>query len=187
MTALDDWIAELEAETVSLNPQDLRSTVATAIAALQLIQTGTTPGQIPGTNTNDNAAAGNVGEFISSTVLLGGAVALTTNQPKDITSIALTPGDWDVFGSIEISPNAATVTSALQGWISQTSVTLPTSPNNGGLFIFSVSSTGKSQCFPVGMQRISLATNANVFLSTEATFTTNVNSAFGFIGARRAR
>ncbi len=49
---------------------------------------------IRGTTTNDNAPAGYVGECIESIV---SAVAFpTTAQYKDVTSISLTAGDWDV-------------------------------------------------------------------------------------------
>ena len=56
---------------------------------------GITPGQISGTGTNDNAAAGKVGEIITQTVAQGSAVSLTTSTSVTVMSVALTPGDWD--------------------------------------------------------------------------------------------
>jgi len=49
-----------------------------------------------GTTTNDNAAAGQVGEYVSSTITGGASVALTPGVATNITSISLTAGDWDV-------------------------------------------------------------------------------------------
>src|SRR2546421_430181 len=50
-----------------------------------------------GTTTNDNAVSGNLGEYISSTVARGAAVTGAANGTyKDLTSIVLTAGDWDI-------------------------------------------------------------------------------------------
>ena len=85
-------------------------------------------GQIPGTGAATNASAGNIGEYISSTVASGAPVALTTTVIANITSIALTAGDWDVWGSIGVS--AAPTTSA-RAWLNTVSATDPGAPNGG--------------------------------------------------------
>src|SRR5690348_13475523 len=65
-----------------------------------------------GTATNDNAAAGQIGEVISSTVLIADKVPLANGTPKTITSIILTPGDWDVWGNVAwVSDTTTTATS----------------------------------------------------------------------------
>jgi len=48
---------------------------------------------LKGTTAADNAAAGFVGEFMSSSVLVGSAVAVSNNTAKNITSITLSAGD----------------------------------------------------------------------------------------------
>ena len=144
-------------------------------------------GQIPGTATNDSATAGNVGEYVSSTVLAGSAVALTTNTATNITSISLTAGDWDVTGAIFQQPNGATVVTLIIGWISTTSATLPTAPNNGGEALWSGNVTGNGNSTQPGPMRLSLSSTTTVYLSTFVTFTTNTNSAYGIIRARRVR
>lgn len=70
-------------------------------------------GQIPGTATNDNASAGNMGEYIES-------VISTINFPSsnvvgDATSISLTAGDWDIAAFYMINRNGATVTNMATG------------------------------------------------------------------------
>ena len=135
-------------------------------------------GQYPGTGTNDNAQVGNVGEDFSSTIASGAAVALTTLVAKDITSINLTPGDWDVWGNLATTAGVTTA----NGWINTVSATDPTAPNGG---CYAQWGAGIS-CLPLGMMRISVAALTTVYLSIDATFPGAV-SAYGFIGARRRR
>lgn len=59
-------------------------------------------GQDVATAMNDNDIAGNIGEYMESVVLSGAAVALVTATGKTITSLTLTPGDWDIDGTVAI-------------------------------------------------------------------------------------
>lgn len=63
---------------------------------------------LTGTVTNDSAAAGKWGEYISSTTA-SGSVA-TSGQFGNAGQISLTAGDWDVSAVCEIGANGATVT-----------------------------------------------------------------------------
>lgn len=65
--------------------------IAPTTGSLSRIGGGGIP--VQGTNTNDSAAAGYKGEYLSGT---SGSVALTTVVIANLTSIALTAGDWDV-------------------------------------------------------------------------------------------
>ena len=69
-----------------------------------------TAGQIVGTATNDNASAGNVGQYIES---VGSGNVGTTDQHYDATSISLTAGDWDVTGLIVYRKNTATLSGTI--------------------------------------------------------------------------
>lgn len=144
---------------------------------------------IPGTTTNDNATAGNIGEFVSSTVLSGSAVSMTNSTAKDITTISLTAGDWDVWGMVAFLPVAGTTTvSGLLAWIGTTANTVPTPPNGGALNTLQVNFiTGAEQRLPTGMIRISIAGTTTVSLGGLASFGVSTLTAYGFIGARRAR
>lgn len=148
-----------------------------------------TAGQIPGTTTNGDATAGNVGEYISSTVLSGAAVALTTATPATITSIALTAGDWDVWGTIGYIANAATTATIFKAGINSVAATLPTSPGNGAGFELglSVGAGGTMPVHPVGTERVSLAAPATIYLVGQSTFAVNTMSGYGLIAARRRR
>ena len=160
--------------------------IATALSAASIAFTSTSG--VIGTTTNDNAAAGSVGEIIDSTVLVGAAVSLTTSTQADVTSIALTAGDWDVWGNVALTLNAATVLTAFSSWIHTVSATFPTVPNGGAYSsIATTFTTGGSQVMPVGMRRISLAAPATIYLTAFTIFVTNTCAAYGYIGARRVR
>ena len=62
--------------------------------------TSATSGLMPAISDGTSAAlAGQVGEYIESLETTGIALALAT--PTTITSIVLTPGDWDIWGAVE--------------------------------------------------------------------------------------
>ena len=155
---------------------------------LRLNGKGTGYVQITGVNTNSDAVSGSVGEYISSTVLIGSAVALTAGAPVDITTISLGAGDWDVWGTVVTNPAGATTTTNINGWISTSSATVPTPPNNGAMYGINLSiAAGLSQQHPVGTLRLLLASTTTVYLSMEAVFGGSTMSGYGFIGARRRR
>lgn len=143
-----------------------------------------------GTTTNDSAAVGIIGEYVSSSVAFASAVTLTTLTDAAVTSISLTAGDWDVAGNVLFLPGAATSITSMAA-ATNTSVALPTAPGAGS----SVSQTqaafvagaGSQFGFAVGTRRISLASTTTVYLVASAIFTVSTMKAYGFIGARRAR
>ena len=137
-------------------------------------------GQLAATATNDNATAGNIGEFVSSTVLFASAISMTTAIPTNITSISLTAGDWDVWGNIGISHTGTVAASNM--WISSVSATVPDSAFHSGL-------TGNVSgiILPVQQLRFSLTTTTTIYLSASTSFSTGTAVGFGGIYARRAR
>ena len=143
---------------------------------------------LKGTTTNDSAAAGKIGEIIESTVLVGSAVSLTTATAADVTSISLTAGDWDVWGNVGLSLNAATTHTRFDAWISATSATFPTPPNGGAISgIRATMETGIAQFLSTGTTRVSIALTTTYYLSARCSFAVNTLAAYGYIGARRVR
>lgn len=135
-----------------------------------------------------NAAAGYIQELISSNIAIGSAVGLTTATAANITSISLTPGDWDVSSVIGFIPAGTTIPTVLVGSISQTSATQSVSPNTGAFFSYGLTfATGVTQVFPTGTTRISISTTTTVYLVVTATFTVSTCTGYGFIRARRVR
>jgi hypothetical protein len=139
-----------------------------------------------GTTTNDNAAAGYVGEYVSSQILFTSAVNIPTSATNiNVTSISLTAGDWDVWGNVVASPGATTTFTDFRGSISTTSGAPPdfsliatvqasfTASNNPGM--------------AVPPQRLSLGTTTTVYLIARVVFATSTMAVAGSLQARRRR
>jgi hypothetical protein len=131
-------------------------------------------GQVPGTNTNDNAVAGNVGEFIEST---GSTVSgIASGTVTNIHSQTLTAGDWDVWGFATFDHSSLDATSAKRNsiWISTISVAsqAPYTSNymlgNNLLHLTS------------GVRRVSISTTTTIYIVAQ------VNNLAGTAGTNRA-
>ena len=138
-----------------------------------------------GTTTNDNAAAGQVGEVITATLASGSATSLSTTVSKNVTSIALTPGDWDVTGTVVLVLTAATTTDWSAG-ASSTTGTLGTLDTVNGQAVVLTTHTD-NYTVPVPTVRFSLAAATTVYLVANATFSAGTVTAWGTIRARRMR
>jgi len=140
-----------------------------------------------GTATNDNASAGQIGEYISSTVAAPGS-ALTTTTTLNVTSISLTAGDWDVSGTVGFRFGATTSYTNLVGGSSLTTATIGA---QGSFFDYetaaNVPTATSDATFVIPTFRVSIAITTTIFLIAQATFTVSTISAFGLISARRVR
>lgn len=135
-----------------------------------------------------NAAAGSLGEYVSSTVAIGAATALVTATAKTVTSISLTAGDWDVYGTVGFSPAGGTTITQQIGTVNTSPNALQTSPGNGSYAVNSAPhAAGTASVIPTGASRLSLAVTTTVYLVAQSSFTGSTNAAYGFIGARRVR
>ena len=150
---------------------------------------------VRGTSTNDSAAAGQVGEVISSTIVQASGISLTTNTAATVTSITLTPGDWDVNGEVWIwgAPSAGTNFTAMYAGISG-SAALPAGvgiglaqSRAGSNNITTTATNGIPYCLPLRPCRWSVAVNTTVYLVCQATFASGSGVGSGAIWARRAR
>jgi hypothetical protein len=82
-------------------------------------------GHLPGTQTNDNAAAGQVGEVISA--LNAGGTACTNGVATTIATLNLTAGDWDLQGEAWMIAGAGMT--LVQAAINTVAAALPGSPS----------------------------------------------------------
>lgn len=150
-------------------------------------------GGIPlqGTNTNDNAAAGYVGEYISSSVVAGSAVSLTTGNAANVTSISLTAGDWDVVANAAFAVSGTTNYTILEGSINTTSATLGDSNDPSAPLVRFVRDAGtpgtQDPSFAVPRARIVISATTTVYLVARSTFSASTVGGYGFISARRVR
>jgi len=140
-----------------------------------------------GTTTNDNAGAGQIGEYIESAVAVGAAVNLTTNTPANITSIALTPGDWDVSGFIGFAPAATTSITHTSGSSSTTTGTMDVNGQTALSTPAIVPGAGTDWVQAIPVRRISIAVATTVYLVEHAIFTVSTMGGYGTIHARRMR
>jgi len=140
---------------------------------------------ITGTNTNNVAAAGYVGEYLSAAVGAGSAVALTTGTVVNVTTLSLTAGDWDVRGIAAFTGTSAQCTSQ-SGGVNTTSATLPGATAGGVVGIATTAVLGNC-IYDIAPTRFSLAATTPIYLVANATFTTGAASVYGQISARRVR
>lgn len=147
------------------------------------------PGQLPGTATNDNATAGNVGEYMQSVVSFSAPVALSNGAPTTITSLALTPGDWDVFWTGGITTDPTTNITRYYASLSLTNNAADTAYLADNLYpvLGVVNSSSAIPSTSIGMRRVSVATTTTVFGIVRCNFTISTCSGFGNLQARRTR
>ncbi len=153
------------------------------------IITGASGVPIPGTNTNNNAAAGYVGEYIESIVTSGSPFALTSTTAANMTSISLTAGDWDVMATLHYIGDAATNVAFAQASVNTSSATLNVNNQTDFYTNSTYFSTFNGGGFGLasGTQRISLSTTANVYAVARSVFTAGNLNVYGTLRARRAR
>lgn len=137
---------------------------------------------IRGTNTNDSAAAGFIGEEKQSIILEASGVSLTNNTNANITSLSLTAGDWDVWANT--NSDVSIGCTAMNSWISSTSATQPDFAYIGTLGAATATLAGGPA---VPQQRFSLSTTTTVYLSANYSFATGTVKAYGGLYARRVR
>lgn len=157
------------------------NTNATAVTIGSL----TGPVSIFGDRSAGNAAAGQVGEIISSLVAVGSPVALTTATAANVTTLSLTAGDWDVEGNINLSATTATIT-ASQGGISIVSATVPT---DGSEVYSGVVTTALSEINSIVLprHRVVVSSTTTTYMVVKLTFSAGSVGAFGSFTARRVR
>jgi hypothetical protein len=159
----------------------LMSTVAATLPSLAFVDYST--GGIVGTLTNNNAAAGYQGEFLDSGLI--STVGITTsNVAQNMTSLLLTPGDWDVYYQANIQ-SAATVTGNTQIGLSTTSATFSGTFGAGNNVINNSSGSFFNNFF--GYKRFSVAVNTTVFLVASQAFAVGTPVFNGQLMARRPR
>lgn len=142
-------------------------------------------GQVAATATNDDAATGKVGEFLSQTVAFASRISLSSNTPANIASLSLTAGDWDVSGVVVASMTSATSTSLTLG-IGTASATV--GPIGTYTQLNPATTTASYQYFyPTPTVRVSISSTSTVYLVVNVIFSAGTIDGFGYIRARRVR
>ncbi len=145
-------------------------------------------GQYPATATNDNATAGNFGEYTEGNLAGGSATALVTGTPKTVTSITLGAGDWDVFVNMYYLLGATTNLTNILTSLSLVTNTLDTANGRFSQTFWAPFVPGAVDVSNmVGPQRFSLSGSTTIFAIAQSNFTVSTCSAFGIMHARRVR
>jgi hypothetical protein len=145
--------------------------------------TCSTVGQVPGTTTNDGAAAGNVGEYVSNTntgvAYTGGGGGQNTN------SISLTAGDWDITGNCIVGVGSSAF-STFGCTISTVSGTVNT-PLGSYIILPGLSATSSNEAATVGPVRVSLSGTTTYYMNMFLTSVSGSPTVGGVMRARRVR
>jgi hypothetical protein len=151
---------------------------------LQGTPTINTP-SITGVTNGSNAAAGAVGEFVSSAVTQASAVSTANGAYTTVTSISLTAGDWDVEGMVTTYESAATVTGRIAG----INTTAGTIPDDGWAAVLYIQTTTASQfnTMIISRKRYNVTATTTVYLIGSVTFSAGSVKLYGNITARRIR
>jgi len=152
-------------------------------------------GQLLGTNTNDNAASGYVGETITASVIRTSGASVTTGTAKTVTSILLTPGDWVISGAVGYDPTTTITATILVGAVSLTTNALPATSTlgapAGGEYqsqnSFASNVIPSDQVVIIPSFRVSISVSDDFFLVGQASFTAGSANVYGFIQALRIR
>lgn len=140
-----------------------------------------------GTQTNDSASAGDIGEYVESVVAFTNFPA--TGTYGDLTSISLTAGDWDVSLGVQARLNGATMTSgSVDCFIGTTSGNSSSGRVEGSnqVEIGPPTSAYQNTGF-VSSYRMSLSGTTTVYFKYRAFYSSGTPQATGRISARRRR
>jgi hypothetical protein len=140
---------------------------------------------IKGTVNSNNANAGSVGEYKSSTILSTSAVNLSSAVSANVTTLDLSAGDWDVDGIVQFVYGATTSITSLFGSISTASNTMTGFAFSHRCAAFVPGSTPMGYTVP--KVRIITSVPITIYLVAVAGFTVSTCGAYGSISARRVR
>lgn len=148
-------------------------------------QTGTAAtGQIPGTTTNDAAAAGKVGEILTNSTT---GTSLTSTVAANGTSQSLTAGDWDVWCNAKFAPAASTAVTDLIVEISTASATVSATLGNYTRTPFAAAVTVVPIAMVTPTVTASLSGSTTYYCIVYAQFGVSTMTADAKIVARRRR
>jgi hypothetical protein len=157
---------------------------------LVLMGQGTSGVAIKGVTDASNASSGNVGQNLSSVILGGTPLSLTSTSAKNLTSVSLTAGDWLVWGNITFLPSNTTSVNTIYAWLAPTnSLSIPDDSVLSGTSYGTtpiVSSGGDMgvTCIPF---RISLSTTTIMYINAVSLFSISTMTMCGGIYATRIR
>lgn len=145
--------------------------------------------RIPGTATNDSAATGYVGEFVTGTAAI---TSVTSGTAINLALVSLTAGDWDIEWQVTSTPNNnSTNISKIIGSVSTISATHSLTVGDAQIASFGsagiVPQSGNANTLTGVSKRLSIASTTLVYLVGSTEFTVSTCQMVGIINARRVR
>lgn len=144
-------------------------------------------GQLLGTNTNDNASAGYVGQYLEN--FSTGQMSATTATYYDLASVTLTAGDWDVTGVLVAAADNSVSTFKVLTCLISTAANGSEGFDTGGYTQATNNGANAQTALPCATRRYSLSSSQTVHLVGYVEFsggTINLSTR-SFIRARRVR
>ncbi len=145
-----------------------------------------TGGSAMGLTQGTAPSAGYIGEQIRGALASASAITVTpTNTVKNVTSINLTAGIWDVSGIVGYQGAAGLAGTNIDMGISTTSATIAGNYGDDSIESSALPTAGSDSTFCIPSLRITLSTTTTVYLVTKAVFTGGTWKAYGRISGTR--
>lgn len=142
---------------------------------------------IQGTNTNDSAAAGYVGEYGIATLSFASRTSLVTSTAKTVTSISIPAGDYDVTTRLHYEPAATTSITQYITSMSATDNTLDQSSDRALFTAMAANVPASTVTQLLVGTRLSLGSTTTYYAVARSTFTVSTMQVWGSIEYRRVR
>jgi hypothetical protein len=146
---------------------------------------------IVGTNTNDSAATGNVGEAVRSTLGQGSAVSVTaSNTFFTVVSISLTAGDWDLSAmgcSTVVASTGTPVFQVLQAAINSTGGNTSGTTGDNRIQSSAGPNSIADSCVTIPDYRVSLSGSATYYMTMSIVYSAGSSGDYGVYGRLSAR
>jgi hypothetical protein len=141
---------------------------------------------LPGTTAGTSAGVGNIDEIFIAGIPGGSPVGLTSGVPANVTSIALSAGDWEVSGIVTLKYTSATQSGDGQAGLNVLSATLP-GDNVRGFDNTRQTATTSNASITFPLFNFNSASPQTAYLVAQASFSAGSCAAFGNIQARQVR
>lgn len=162
--------------------QEIKAASGNIIISTQLL-TGITSGNAVG--------AGYIGEVITGTVASGSAVSIATNTVTDITSVALSEGDWLITGLLVLTGGGLALGtadgSAFYGTAAGNNTTGKNTATNNLTLPGTIGSQyfTSTQTFVMPSYLVNISSPTTYYLKTSYVFSGSTVSGYGTIQGRR--
>lgn len=163
---------------------------ATGIVSIGTIGTTFAGNVIAGVQTALAAVSGQVGELISATNSTY-TNAAATGAYGNITSVTLTPGDWDISGFVTLSANGSTLTVTANSVATISTTTASAAGTTEGLgdiaYVSQVLNAASGKDSFVLRLQVNISATTTYFLNAQSTYTLGNPQFVGGLTARRLR